>query len=108
MVRRALKVCAEPRCPELTDKRRCDTHTREVDRARGSRQARGYDAGHDRLRRKWKPKVEAGLVDCARCHRRIRPGQEWALDHTDDRTGYLGPSHATCNNSAGGLSTHQT
>jgi hypothetical protein len=36
----------------------------------------------------------------------ILPGTEWALDHTDDRTGYLGPSHKRCNDSAGGKAAH--
>ncbi len=31
----------------------------------------------------------------------IRAGQLWDLDHTDDRRGYLGPSHARCNRVAG-------
>ena len=30
------------------------------------------------------------------------PGQPLDLDHTDDRAGYLGMSHATCNRRAGG------
>jgi hypothetical protein len=101
-----LKVCAEPRCPELTDQRRCPAHTHEVDRARGSRQQRGYDSRHDRLRKQWQRKVETGLITCARCQLLIHLGQAWALDHTDDRAGYLGPSHQACNNSAGGRAAH--
>jgi hypothetical protein len=101
-----LRVCAEPGCPELSDKPRCTDHTREVDRARGTRQARGYGAAHMRLRSNWKPKVERGQVDCARCGLLILPGTEWALDHTDDRSGYLGPSHRACNDSAGGKAAH--
>jgi len=59
---------------------------------------RGYGAGHQALRRAWRPYVEAGLVDCARCGRRILPGQSWHLDHDDwDRRRYLGPSHVRCN-----------
>jgi putative intracellular protease/amidase len=57
--------------------------------------------------RRWKPKVERGQVDCARCDLLILPGGAWALDHTDDRTGYLGPSHEACNTSAGGKAAHR-
>lgn len=93
----ALKVCAERGCPELTDTTRCPAHTKAKDKARGTRQQRGYDAAHDRLRARWAPKVATGQVNCARCHKRIGALDEWHLDHTDDRAGYLGPSHASCN-----------
>lgn len=64
---------------------------------RGSTTARGYGTHHQRLRARWAPKVAAGLVNCARCGEQIQPGQPWHLDHTDDRRGYYGPSHAACN-----------
>lgn len=102
-----MRVCAKPGCPEVQPERRCPTHTREADRARGTRQERGYGRDHVRLRAQWKPKVERGQVDCARCSVRILPGEAWALDHDDERTGYLGPSHSTCNNRAGGKAAHQ-
>jgi len=102
------RVCAEPGCPELQAAPRCPGHAREAEQVRGTRQQRGYTAAHDRLREKWRPRVEAGLVDCARCERRILPGETWALDHSDDRIGYLGPSHKRCNDSAGGRAAHQT
>jgi hypothetical protein len=41
-------------------------------------------------------------VLCARCRRPIIPGTHFDLDHTDDRTGYLGPSHRRCNRSHAG------
>jgi hypothetical protein len=106
-----LKVCAQPGCPEITERRHCEEHTTEGERARGTRQQRGYDAEHDRLRAWWKPKVEAGLVDChaITCllpHPRIWPGMDWDLGHTPDRTAWTGPEHATCNRSAGGKAAH--
>jgi hypothetical protein len=105
----ALKVCsctgcpAHPgSCPELTTTRRCPACTTTADRARGSRQDRGYDAAHTRERERWRPHVERGDVDCAAptCvmpERRIQPGQPWDLGHTDDRSTWRGPEHAACN-----------
>lgn len=58
---------------------------------------RGYGLAHQRLRKQWASKVAAGGVVCARCGKYIHPGQAWDLDHTDDRQGYRGPSHAKCN-----------
>lgn len=37
-----------------------------------------------RQRRRWAAAVESGLVDCRRCHQRIRPGQDWDLGHAHD------------------------
>ena len=76
-------------------------------RYRGTRQERGYDAEHDRLRAAWKPIVDAGDADCHEpiClepERWIKPGTDWDLSHSKDRSGWTGPSHATCNRSAGG------
>ncbi|MFI6819736.1 hypothetical protein ACIBJE_02140 [Micromonospora sp. NPDC050187] len=98
----AQRVCAEPGCPTLTSARRCDDHQRQREQARGTRQQRGYDAAHDRERERWRPRVERGEVDCqaSTCvmpERRIQPGQDWDLDHTDDRRGYRGPAHRPCN-----------
>lgn len=70
--------------------------------ARSSTHARGYDRKHEALRRDWARKVDAGLAVCARCHQPIEPGRPWDLGHTDDRTGWTGPEHVTCNRRAGG------
>jgi hypothetical protein len=68
-----------------------------------SRQARGYGAAHDRLRRDWQPLVEAGQANCCRCGGWIVPGTPWHLDHDDnDRRKYKGVAHAVCNLSAAG------
>lgn len=104
---RTLKVCARPGCPVLTPTRRCDTHTKTAEQARGTRQQRGYGKAHERERARWQANVEAGLVTCSRCSERILIGQAWHLDHDDhDRTKYRGPSHARCNVSAGGRAAH--
>lgn len=106
-----MRVCAEPGCPTITTSSRCPAHTRARDRQRGSRQARGYDAGHDRERSRWAPLVAAGAVDCraAAClepRRRIAPDAAWDLGHTADRRHWTGPEHARCNRAAGGRSAH--
>ena len=68
--------------------------------ARRRNKDRGYGAEHQALRKQWVAKVANGGVLCARCGHTIWPGQPWDLDHTDDRTGYLGASHARCNRAA--------
>jgi hypothetical protein len=94
------RVCGKAGCPELSQGPMCAAHTRTRDRARGTRQARGYGVAHEKLRAHWAPIVARGTELCARCGERISPLQAWHLDHTDDRQGYLGPSHASCNTRA--------
>jgi hypothetical protein len=66
-------------------------------RAQSSTTARGYGTRHQAERKKWIPVVNAGNAVCTRCGRPIVAGTAWDLDHTDDRRGYLGPAHRTCN-----------
>jgi hypothetical protein len=68
-----------------------------VSRAQGTTKQRGYGAKHKALRRRWTREVAEGLVNCARCGGFIHPSEPWDLDHTPDRTSYLGPSHRACN-----------
>src|SRR5438045_6044418 len=68
--------------------------------------ARGYGHQHQQRRKVWARKVAKGDVACARCGGLIVPGSKWHLDHTDDRSGYLGPSHAGCNMAAGAAKTN--
>jgi hypothetical protein len=71
--------------------------------ARPTTAQRGYGAKHQAERARWAPKVDAGLVDCARCNQRLEPGRDWDLGHDDnDRTIWTGPEHVTCNRKAGG------
>lgn len=69
---------------------------------RGSTAARGYGTAHRRERARWVKRVDAGLVDCARCGQPIEPGRPWDLGHNDDRTGWTGPEHRICNRRVGG------
>lgn len=54
-------------------------------------------AVHQAARANAKLDVDRGTVNCCRCGRLIVPGSAWHMDHTDDRSGYLGPAHASCN-----------
>src|SRR4029077_16714608 len=69
-------------------------------KVRASTSARGYGPAHQRMRVEYGRLVLAGRVRCARCGDWIVPGQEWDLGHTDDRRGYTGPEHETCNRGA--------
>lgn len=94
---RAKRVCSTFGCPNLTDQTRCPTCRARAEQLRGTRQQRGYDAQHDAIRLMWAARITQGDVNCARCGQGIAPDAAWDLDHTDDRRGYLGPSHAGCN-----------
>lgn len=114
------KACACTTCPahegscgELTQARHCPPCATQAELKRGRRQARGYDAEHDRLREWWRPKVERCTVHCHAdtciepSGRLILPHQEWDLGHDDQRQ-HRGPEHSSCNRSAGGKAAHQT
>jgi hypothetical protein len=68
--------------------------------SKGTRKQRGYGEPHQRLRRKHARLVAAGLATCSRCKQPIAPDAAFDLDHTVDRSGYLGPSHVSCNRGA--------
>jgi hypothetical protein len=92
-------VCSADGCPNFSTRGgRCDECRRAAERMRGTRQERGYDSHHDRLRAEWAPKVARLEVTCWRCGEMIGIGQPWHLGHDDDdRTQYRGPEHAWCN-----------
>ena len=69
----------------------------------GTTNQRGYGASHKAARARMKPEVDAGLAHCTRCGRWIDPAQPWDADHTEDRTGYIGPAHRSCNRRAGAI-----
>ena len=92
-------------CPRIGrwTRGRCPDHDRARDRARGTRQERGYDAPHDRLRAHYQRRMDAGeTFTCARCGQPVDP-TDWDLGHTDARTAWTGPEHRSeCNRSAAG------
>ncbi|GAB7004392.1 hypothetical protein JCM18899A_18650 [Nocardioides sp. AN3] len=79
-----MKVCIEHGCYELTNTTRCEDHTRVRDRARGTRQQRGYDADYDRQRKRIAQAMSNGQVfTCWRCGDVVFPHQ-LSLGHCDD------------------------
>lgn len=104
----AKRVCAEAGCPTLTDRTRCPDHERARDRARGTRQQRGYDAAHDAIRRASVAKLNAGqMLTCWRCGGPITSAADLHIGHDDiDRTITRGDEHSSCNLSAAGGTSH--
>ena len=61
-----------------------------------------YGQAHKDLRAYWLTQLKGGVtIQCSRCGHPVLPTDAWDLDHTDDRRGYLGPAHASCNRAAG-------
>lgn len=93
----ARRPCAEPGCPVITEHTRCPTHTRDRDKARGTRQARGYDATYDAERAAWQRRLDTGeKITCWRCSEQGQPHPvdptHWHLGHDNhDRTIIRGP-----------------
>lgn len=109
----AMRVCQVDGCGELvaadTRGRRCATHRRAAELARGTRQARGYGATYDATRRDYAARMAAGQVfTCWRCGRPLGAGSDWHLGHDDtDRTVIRGPECGRrCNLSAAGRARH--
>lgn len=101
-----MSVCTEAGCPELVESGRCTKHRRERDKARGTRQQRGYDAAYDAQHAAYMRQLAAGVVlTCWRCKTVVLP-HEFSLGHCDDdRTIIHGPEHLRrCNlaNTRGG------
>lgn len=99
----AMRVCSQPGCPTLTRSGKCDRHRREADKARGTRQERGYTAAHQRERAQWKRILDRRPWPCARCGEWIQIGDAWDLGHDDhDRSKWVGPEHPACNRATAG------
>ena len=63
--------------------------------------ARGYGYQHQQARKRALAEFTRGQP-CARCGQPIFNARGAELDHNEDRTGYIGLSHAYCNRKAGG------
>lgn len=75
----------------------------------GSTTERGYGGKHQRLRKQWQTRIDAGeKVTCWRCEEagtphQIRPGDDWDLGHDDhDRGRYRGPECSRGNRATAG------
>lgn len=91
-------------CPTIltNGERRCPRHAKVYEQRRGTRQERGYDTGHGRLRLGWQRRIDDGeRVVCATCPALII-GRMWQLGHDHERGGYLGPQCVPCNTADGG------
>jgi hypothetical protein len=91
-------------CPTILTQgqRYCPRHAHAYEKRRGSRQQRGYNAGHDRLRTDWQRRIDSGeYVVCATCPTVI-VGRMWQLGHDHEHGGYLGPQCVPCNTGDGG------
>lgn len=63
--------------------------------------SRGYGHPHQRLRKALLPGMPGSK--CTRCGEVLKASDQVDLDHTDDRRGYLGWAHASCNRRAGAI-----
>ena len=95
--------CPGERCPRILTRgqRYCPQHALEYEQRRGTPAQRGYDTEHQKLRRTWQARLDAGeIIHCARCGARI-DHRAWDLGHDDQRQ-HRGPECTPCNRSAGG------
>jgi hypothetical protein len=103
------RVCSKPGCPTLHERAGlCPVHSRERDRARGTKAERGYGPVFQRTRRMWVQRIALGGVECVRCGKPITSADPFDLDHDDnDRSIIRGPACPSCNRSAGGRLSHR-
>ena len=68
---------------------------------KASSTSRGYGQEHRAVRAAIAGRVNAGLECCVRCGLVIEAGTAWDLGHSEDRSRWTGPEHASCNRAAG-------
>jgi hypothetical protein len=68
--------------------------------SRGTTNQRGYTHQHRALRAAMLPRAYG--TPCVRCGEAMLNGQLLDLDHNDNRDGYRGFAHSSCNRRAGG------
>jgi hypothetical protein len=64
-------------------------------RGRGKFSNHRYGTVHQYIRRRFAPKVRAGLIHCWRCGKLIPPGSKFDLGHLPNGDRY--PEHVACN-----------
>lgn len=72
----------------------------------GNRAQRGYGYWHKKLRAQLLPESYGKICDV--CGHVMLPGQDLDLGHTDDRTGYVGMQHSSCNRTLGARKGNRT
>jgi hypothetical protein len=103
---RAQPVCLVPGCPTVAHSRgRCAEHEAAREQQRGTRQQRGYDAQHERTRRRLM--ATAVGTACPLCGEMMTEHDRLELDHTtplkhDRRSRGDRIVHGTCNAREGG------
>ena len=90
----------------LQDRARGHERPRQTNQATWRNHPRRLGHEHQRRRAAIAPLVNAGKATCCRCHEPSHAGEDWPLDHSADRNGYLGRAHARCNRAAAAAVTN--
>lgn len=85
----------------------CEECRRAWDRARGTREERGYGADHKAEREQYAKLIRAGItVRCVTCNEPL--SLDFHLGHAEDRASWIGPQCPVCNDSAAGKASHSS